>query len=212
MQDNKKNMSMCMSSRPTDMHLMLASITKASVVYSKDYDGGTLYALIHKSPAKRHSTLDKNIAELDSMLMTVNNTSATNFRTVSSIYSGKIKTFENKEHADDPLFQVIFNVNQSGAVIGRKYKIQYGVRVCIPMDTESFDVVKKRKAISAASEAVGVDVTSAVLGGDEAAEYFHQFSSEVLGVFSIFLICPDHIIVGVGGSRVGVHHGGRDRS
>ena len=47
------------------------------------------------------------------------------------------------------------------------------------VNIEEFDVVKKRKTIDAANESVGVDVTSALLGGDEAAEYFHQFSSEV---------------------------------
>ena len=50
------------------------------------------------------------------------------------------------------------------------------------INVDEFDVVKKRKTIDAASESVGADVTSALLGGDEAAEYFHQFSSEVSNV------------------------------
>ena len=121
-------MSMCMTTRPSEYHNMLADITKAEIVYSKDHEGGTLYALIHTRPEKRHSALDKNITSLDSILKTCTNTSTTYFKSISDQYEGKVKTFENSEHIEDPLFHVIFNVHQSGAAIGRKYNIQPGVQ------------------------------------------------------------------------------------
>jgi len=119
---------MCMTTRPSEYHNMLADITKAEIVYSKDHEGGTLYALIHTRPEKRHSALDKNITSLDSILKTCTNTSTTYFKSISDQYEGKVKTFENSEHIEDPLFHVIFNVHQSGAAIGRKYNIQPGVQ------------------------------------------------------------------------------------
>ena len=50
------------------------------------------------------------------------------------------------------------------------------------LDNGACDVVKKNQEVATANEFVGADVTSALLGGDEAAEYFHQFSSEVSNV------------------------------
>jgi hypothetical protein len=107
---------------------MLASITKAEIVYSKEHEGGTLYALIHTHPKKKHSTLDKNISAMDVILKTTTNTSTTFFKSISAQYEGKVKTFEVTEHIDDPLFHVIFNVQESGAAIGRKFNIQQGVQ------------------------------------------------------------------------------------
>jgi len=121
-------MSMCITSRTSTFHNMIASITKAEIIYSKEYEGGTLYALIHTRPEKKHSTLDREISALDDILTTTHKTSTTFFKSISPHYTGKVKTFENSEHVDDPLFHVIFNVHQSGAAIGRKYNIQPGVR------------------------------------------------------------------------------------
>ena len=53
----------------------------------------------------------------------------------------------------------------------------------------SFDVVKKHNELTAANEFVGADVSSALLGGEEAAKYFHSFSAEVhvhVGVYVYF--------------------------
>ena len=113
-----------MTTRPSEFHNMLVSITKAEIVYSKEYDGGTLYALIHTHPKKKHSTLDKNISAMDVILKTATNTSTTFFKSISPHYEGKVKTFENNEHIDDPLFHVIFNVQESGVSIGRKFNLQ----------------------------------------------------------------------------------------
>ena len=49
-------------------------------------------------------------------------------------------------------------------------------------DLEEYDVLKKQRKINESSAFAGADVTSAVLGGDEAAEYFHSFSSEVISI------------------------------
>ena len=46
-QDCKKGMSICITPRPSEFHKMIASITKAEIIYSKEHEGGTLYALIH---------------------------------------------------------------------------------------------------------------------------------------------------------------------
>ena len=118
---------MCMTTLPSEFHNMLVSITKAEIVYSKEHDGGTLYVLIHTHPKKKHSTLDKNISAMDMILKTATNTSTTFFKSISPHYEGKVKTFENTEHIDDPLFHVIFNVQESGAAIGRKFNLQPGV-------------------------------------------------------------------------------------
>ena len=47
-------------------------------------------------------------------------------------------------------------------------------------DLEDYDVLKKQRKINESSVFAGADVTSAVLGSEEAAEYFHSFSSEVM--------------------------------
>ena len=120
-------MSICITPRPSVFHKMIASITKAEIIYSKEHEGGTLYALIHTRPQKKHSTLDRNISALDDILMTTHKTSTTFFKSISPHYNGKVRTFENNEHIDDPIFHVIFNVHQSGAAIGRKYNTQPGV-------------------------------------------------------------------------------------
>jgi len=119
------------------------------------------------------------------MMMSAKHTSTTFFKSISSQYSGKVKTFENSEHTNDELFHEIFNVCQSGASIGRKYNIHPGVFVFLQTSSETFDVVKKRRTIEAANESVGADVTSVLLGSEAAAEYFHQFSSEV----SSMIVC-----------------------
>jgi hypothetical protein len=45
---------------------------------------------------------------------------------------------------------------------------------------DEFDVVKKQRSISIASNFAGADMSSAVLGSVEAADYFRSFSKEVV--------------------------------
>ena len=57
----------------------------------------------------------------------------------------------------------------------------------------AYDVVKKHATIAATNEAVGADVTSALLGGDKEAEHFYQFSAEVFSVIIWrYIIYPNY--------------------
>ena len=57
----------------------------------------------------------------------------------------------------------------------------------------TYDVVKKHATIAATNEAVGADVTSALLGGDKEAKHFYQFSAEVFSmIIWRYIIYPNY--------------------
>jgi hypothetical protein len=163
---------------------MLTSATRSHSVYSKEYDDGTLYALIHTKPQKKPSTLDKEISSLDSMLMKKNNTSSTHFKSISPLYNGKVLTFGAHDHIGDVYYNTIFNISESGAAIGRRHNIQPGVyqfEEKLQDHALQFDIVKKRKKIEAINDMVGADITQTLLG--EETDHFFSFSDAVKGAF-----------------------------
>jgi hypothetical protein len=77
-----------------------------------------------------------------------------------------------------------------------------------------YDVVKKQRTIQAASDFVGFDVSSVILGSEEAAVYFQAFSSEVLNALQRLCIRDlelrvedDAVVLAASKPRVGYVYG-----
>jgi len=115
---------MCLSTKPSSYQQMLHDSIKAECIYSKDYNGGTLYGLIHTKPCKRHGTLDKAVTSLDAM---ISKPGTTSFVSISDVLSCKVKTFQAGEHAIDEHYNVIFTNKNPGS--GKKIGIHPGVKV-----------------------------------------------------------------------------------
>ena len=99
-------------------------------MFRVNYDGGTVYAIMHTG-GKKHSTMDKHIAYIDSILQQLNGTSVdrTFFRSISQHFTGKVRTFvSNNDKKSDEYYTAIFNVNKNGASIGRKHALNPGVK------------------------------------------------------------------------------------
>ena len=120
---------MCMTTKLSKYHAMLADTIGVNQIYSCDFNGGTLYALIHTNPEKMHSTVDNCICSLDKMLQNLpcNTQGTTLFMSISDILSGKVKTFAAGENLVDEHYNVIFDTRQPGTLIGRKHNIRPGV-------------------------------------------------------------------------------------
>jgi len=116
---------------------MLHDKVGCSVIYSKPYGTGTLYALmLHK--AKTHVTLDNALSDLDAAInMGIGGTS-TNFVSISSVLGGKIKTFSAGEHARDEHFKAIFLYDNPGG--GRKPCLCSGVETWTPAQEEQMRI------------------------------------------------------------------------
>jgi hypothetical protein len=72
---------------------------------------------------------------------------------------------------------------------------------------EEYDVVKKQRSVDMASEFAGADVSSAVIGSTESAQYFQAFSQEVFtwfthrflfGLLTHAFNIPGHAFIGQG--------------
>ena len=118
-----------MTTKLSKYHAMLADTIGVNQIYSYDFNGGTLYALIHTNPEKMHSTVDNCICSLDKMLQNLpcNTQGTTLFMSISDILSGKVKTFAAGENLVDEHYNVIFDTRQPGTSIGRKHNIRPGV-------------------------------------------------------------------------------------
>jgi hypothetical protein len=104
--------------------------TGADVVYHKDYDHGVLYTLFFKHDnRKQHSTVENSVQKLDSMLMTKNNTTRTNFTSLTSAEPGKVKSFSGRDRQEDFHFCEIFDVNAPKLNGGKEYQRKDGVSV-----------------------------------------------------------------------------------
>ncbi len=125
-QEPRKNISMCLSIEPSEYQEMLHDISGADAIYSKDYEGWTLYLLYHPSPQKMHSTLDLVMCYLEKTLKTAENP-AEKFKKISDFKSGKIKTFKRNLHIHDEHYLAIFGC--VAWVITKKPKIRAGVKI-----------------------------------------------------------------------------------
>ena len=125
-QEPRKNISMCLSVEPSEYQEMLHDVTGADAIYSKDYEGGTLYLLYHPSPQKMHSTLDLLMCDLEKTLKTAENP-AEKFRKISDFKSGKIKTLKRNLQIHDKHYIAIFGC--VAWAITKKPKIRAGVKI-----------------------------------------------------------------------------------
>ena len=116
---------------------MLHDKVGCSVIYSKPYGTGTLYALmLHK--AKTHMTLDNALTDLDAAINMGIGGTATNFVSISCVLGGKIKTFSAGEHARDEHFKAIFQSDNPGG--GRKPSLCIGVETWTPAQEEQMRI------------------------------------------------------------------------
>jgi hypothetical protein len=179
---SKRQLAFCHSSNPSDYHDMLNSCFPCKVMYSKEHEHGTLYAIV-LTKATAHKTLDNRIAVLNSTLMQIGggSTSATRFTSISQVLGGKIKTFGAGKHMFDVHYKAIFSSNNPGG--GREWIVQPDVLQWIPPpstreavqrlqtvthDEEfEFDVVKKRRVMDSAPPSPSSDDTPAALDAFE---------------------------------------------
>jgi hypothetical protein len=109
---------------------VIQAATGADVVYHKDYEHGVLYALYFRHEnRKQHSTMEKSIGRLDSMLMAKNGTTRTHFTSLTSSGPGKVKSFSGRDRHDDFHFCEIFDVNSSKQPDGKPYQLQDRVSI-----------------------------------------------------------------------------------
>ena len=125
-----KRLSMCMTCKPSKYHQMLTDAMGSSIIYSCDYNGGTLYALVHTAPEKQHSWLSNALMNLEKTLQTrpPNIPGKTLFTSISSMKPFKVLTFSTEEPGKDNMYyRQIFDVKSRGSAIGRKHNINPGV-------------------------------------------------------------------------------------
>ena len=125
--NTKKQMSICMSTGPSQYERMLHDVTGAEVIYSSLYNGCTLYVMVHKKPEKSHAVIDKGIVSLDK---TISQPGITSFVSISDVLSGKVKTFQVGEHATDEHYNIIFCNRVPGG--GRVNQLRPGVKTWTP--------------------------------------------------------------------------------
>ena len=157
MQDKgaKKKIAICLSTAPSAYQKMLHAETNAKIIYSKEYNQGTLYALIFDSPGKKHSTIDNAICSVDTTLKSING-GKTLFMSISDVRSCKVKTFRKGEHAADEHYSAIFTNRVHGG--SKKQVVHPGVDTWTfetairkhELDQEVFDVVKKMRMMDQA--------------------------------------------------------------
>jgi hypothetical protein len=150
---------------------MLMTETEADTIFSKKYTHGYLYLLKfdHKNQ-KRLSYVEKRIKTLDDLLKQLNKTTATMFVSIADSNSsdGKVLGFNSQSRASHYLFREIVN---TAPTRNGSFQLQQGVntytRKQIHSDQESFDVVKKRKAMDAAPPSDEPDSPAALTAFEE---------------------------------------------
>jgi len=110
--------------------------TGSDLVYHKNYEHGMLYSLYYKHEhRKQNGTVENSIDRLDSILMTKNGTSRTNFTSLTEF--GKVKSFSGRDRNDDYHFRQIFQVDAPKLDNGKRYQLHPGVDTWSPGIIES---------------------------------------------------------------------------
>ena len=99
---------------------------KCDVIYSKDWEDGTLYCLFHSNPSKSHSTLDHALTKIELDI----NPSSPVFQCISSVMSFKVKTFSHQQHVHDQHYNAIFTNPVPGS--NKERQVHAGVRMWKP--------------------------------------------------------------------------------
>jgi hypothetical protein len=114
----KRGIVICQSSQPSSYHSMINAKLPCDVIYSKEYDHGTLYAL-KLSNRMSHKSISEKLDLVDKSMRSLGSPERTRFRSINNDpFGGKIKTFEVGEHGGDPYYCAIFKTIAPGG--GRK--------------------------------------------------------------------------------------------
>jgi hypothetical protein len=123
----KRGIALCLSTNSSQYHESIHDFTPCKAIYSKNYQGGTLYGLVLFT-RKSLITLDKEITALDQALM--QGSQRTRFVSISDKLNGKVKTFASGEHAHDEHYKALFATNHPGG--GRELQCHYDVNIWTP--------------------------------------------------------------------------------
>lgn len=108
MKANKRRLAICLSSShtaPNEYQHMLHSLLPCKVIYSKEYQHGTLFALVFLKQTSV-GIMDKQIVFLDQSLQ--KNSGVTKFTSITDVLNGKIKSFGVGEHLTDEHYKAMF--------------------------------------------------------------------------------------------------------
>jgi len=103
---NTKSISMYHSEKESDYAEMFHRYIQCDVVYSKPFEGGTLYCLEHTKPYKSHRTLDNALGRMESEIDP--DDTYTIFHSISEVMSTKVLTFAPMMHKTNRYYRAIF--------------------------------------------------------------------------------------------------------
>ncbi len=103
----------CHSSKPTEPNIYqenLHSLLPCKVIYSKEYQHGTLFALFLQKKTLV-GTIDDELTVVDQCMQSNSGVFSTKFTSISNMLSGKIKTFSKKEYKFDEHYRALFSID-----------------------------------------------------------------------------------------------------
>ena len=133
--------------------------------------------------------MDTCIDNLDGILKSNSKSGCTSFITIDEEHRGnrKVRSFSGTDRLDDEYFRMIFDIHSPK--INNDYRIQAGVMRLSPHsedEDETFDVVKKRKAMDTAPADDAYDTSPSALAA------FEDFESSVLPALEQIQAIDDH--------------------
>ena len=106
----KRRLMLCHSTSPSKIPEMLHSELPCDVIYIKEFQHGTLYALLLKKQTLV-GTMDDKIKGIDTCMQSRSGDTSTRFTSICDMLSGKIKTFGKNEHKSDEHYGAIFSMD-----------------------------------------------------------------------------------------------------
>ena len=208
-----KYISMYLSNHPASFEELFHRHIKCDCIFSKEYDEGTLFCLIHTKPSKNHRALDNALKLIEAVIGPGN--AGSHFRCISNVLSKKVKTFTVGQHVSDEHYSAIFfNTTTRGR--GER-KVHPDVRTWSPPgDATNHEVqpkAPKRKRVVAAVGAAGEERDGTADGMQQATL---ESKSQVTRAFAVNVPVA-LIMLGANSVRAGYHQraqgaGGRSRA
>jgi hypothetical protein len=161
-----KSMSMYLSVQPSTYEELFHKHINSDVIYSREFNDGTLYCVVHTNPEKNHRTLENAVKLIEAEIEP--GSSISKFQCISNVLSQKVKTFAANQHMSDELFCAIFTGATIGCRNGRK--VHTDVRMWVPpselADSVSMpkDKVTKKRLLENDSDST-VDGLNAMVAG-----------------------------------------------
>jgi hypothetical protein len=116
---------------------VIGMATNVNQVYFKPFHDGTLFVLrCHRT--KKHSTMDNQIKSLEATLRIMHSDAP--FKSISDMYSGKLRSFGGNNRLYDPLFREIFDL-APGRQMGGVLALRPNVKVWTAPDEDCVAVV-----------------------------------------------------------------------